>query len=225
MVISRKKAKSKAPKKRYVCAKHRKSFTLIELLVVISIIAILAAILLPALRTARDKAKQTACMNNMKQIGLAILMYADDWDDWLPSAQFANGKLWYENDSPLYPYITNLDTQLDWCPSGGPERWDRYGLNVDICYFRSWGTTRYNKLSKYTTPNRTLILNEVKFNPGESASIYCTAYYRVFAGYMASFYAYRHSGGMNVLFLDGHVEWLKVPLPTDQSFWGSDGSP
>ena len=63
----------------------RRGFTLIELLVVIAIIAILAAILFPVFAKAREKARQTSCLSNVKQLGLGLMMYAQDYDEKLPS--------------------------------------------------------------------------------------------------------------------------------------------
>jgi prepilin-type N-terminal cleavage/methylation domain-containing protein len=71
----------------------RKGFTLIELLVVIAIIAILAAILFPVFSQARDKARQTTCLSNAKQVGLAVMQYQQDYDEFYPSAQKRNGNI------------------------------------------------------------------------------------------------------------------------------------
>ena len=72
--------------------RRNRAFTLIELLVVIAIIAILAAILFPVFAQARDKARSSACLSNTKQIGTAILMYTEDYDETLP-------EYWDDNDA------------------------------------------------------------------------------------------------------------------------------
>ena len=69
--------------------RNRRGFTLIELLVVIAIIAILAAILFPVFAQAREKARQTTCLSNMKQMGTAIMMYVQDYDEVTPANRTA----------------------------------------------------------------------------------------------------------------------------------------
>ena len=100
--------------------RKRRAFTLIELLVVIAIISILASILFPVFARARENARRTSCMSNMKQMGLGIIQYVQDYDDTYPQAY------WYKNNAGdsggymqwsgmIQPYVRN--TQLFVCPS------------------------------------------------------------------------------------------------------------
>jgi prepilin-type N-terminal cleavage/methylation domain-containing protein len=94
---------------------RRRGFTLIELLVVIAIIAILAAILFPVFAQAREKARQTACLSNMKQIGLGLEMYRTDYDSYFPPSQLGPAGQLVSWPTMLYPYIKN--EQIFVCPS------------------------------------------------------------------------------------------------------------
>jgi prepilin-type N-terminal cleavage/methylation domain-containing protein/prepilin-type processing-associated H-X9-DG protein len=94
----------------------KKGFTLIELLVVIAIIAILAAILFPVFARARENARRSSCQSNLKQIGLGILQYNQDYDEKYPSSRQKHadgtGNTWY---GMIHPYTKSL--QLLRCPS------------------------------------------------------------------------------------------------------------
>src|SRR5205809_846157 len=104
----------------------KRGFTLIELLVVIAIIAILAAILFPVFAQAREKARQSSCLSNLKQIGTALMMYVQDYDEAYPCNWY--GSLWpsvpntnrYKWMDAVFPYVKN--EKVFSCPSDGGSR-------------------------------------------------------------------------------------------------------
>jgi prepilin-type N-terminal cleavage/methylation domain-containing protein len=114
---------------RYHFSKLKNGFSLIELLVVIAIIAILAALLLPALASAKEKGRQSACISNVRQQTLAVLMYAGENNDFLPPTAYndANGD---EVDWPtlLDPFL-NYVAKIHYCPSDRSSKTNSYGLN------------------------------------------------------------------------------------------------
>ncbi len=196
----------------------RRGFTLIELLVVIAIIAILAAILFPVFAKAREKARQSSCLNNVKQLVLANLQYLQDYDEvftrtWYgPNAYPGN----YQWPQAVGPYVKNW--QVFVCPShtgttivannGAPGSTLSYAFNV--AYYGGSGvagvscTPPYGRsLAQVQDPAQTLLLVDY------------TGSFEVGWQYISSqptnmnFLPLRHNDGVNVGFVDGHAKWMK----------------
>jgi len=193
----------------------RKGFTLIELLVVIAIIAILAAILFPVFSRAREKARQTNCLSNVKQIVLAELMYAQDYDETIPWNWYGvNGGTAgdYTWRSAIVPYCKNV--QLFQCPSlrmtntftGGLSDWDKnagYGMNV-----AHWNapapTPPFGQPLAAVEDAASCILTM------ESDGAYVMGWGPNETWVPTESSVRRHNDGANYGFVDGHAKWLKV---------------
>ena len=151
--------------------KRQHAFTLIELLVVIAIIAILAAVLFPVFAKAREKARQTACLSNEKQIGIALLQYTQDYDDFLPCGHdntWNTGAGWA---AQIYPYLKS--TAVFACPddSSTPTNgtgWYTISYAGNMSLFsrfgdinKSVGNATGANLSQFTSPGMTVGFLEV----------------------------------------------------------------
>ena len=212
--------------------KGRTGFTLIELLVVIAIIAILAAILFPVFAKAREKARQTSCLSNLKQIGTSIMMYAGDYDDIYPiNFQDASSGAGSAVQIPLtwpnriMPYIKN--DQIFACQSDGrPPNVDFAGcrplllsyswnanMGIDIPAYYSWLPFRMTELARVVAPAQCVMLSDDDsnwlaegwggmFNTLDSPDWGDLFYPEILRG--------RHNEGDNFMFADGHSKWVNT---------------
>ena len=194
--------------------KRSKGFTLIELLVVIAIIAILAAILFPVFARAREKARQTACLSNVKQLNLACLMYAQDYDDRLFPIFYHVLGTRYDWINLLDPYIKNQ--QIKKCPNY-PEYAYSYALNSSFGYILADGRVSgspWCPMGRITEPANTLLVGECNSaNPGHNpiVGLYWTnSVPEVFQ---------RHNDGSNMGFCDGHVKWYSAETIMSHHEW------
>jgi prepilin-type N-terminal cleavage/methylation domain-containing protein/prepilin-type processing-associated H-X9-DG protein len=218
--------------------KSKSAFTLVELLVVIGIILILAAIVLPVIAQAREKARQTVCVSNMRQLGLAFELYTIDYNDRLPAGAPGNGGVgavgsWiyiksYSYDGSasafdptrgtIYPYVTARAIYV--CPSdaAGQISGDSYSYNScltsPVPVQSGAGVIWPGKLlATFGSPSGTLLLAEEAVPTMESTTSTNDALMDMNntpAGYDSPSYSSRHQGGSNALLLDNHVKWMPL---------------
>ena len=208
--------------------KFRSGFTLIELLVVIAIIAILAAILLPVFASARENARKSSCQNNLKQIGIAIIAYCQDYDERVPYLNW-NGNVPLGQDWPaaLNPYIKSANVW--YCPDFGGGNSDALANNgnwnnnntgvppniftavpVDYAFNESAGQTNGSamNLSQCNHPASTYLV----MDKGNAMTF--TGWYDWLGRGMTSWNPQGsdvhgpHLGGKNCEFVDGHVKYF-----------------
>jgi prepilin-type N-terminal cleavage/methylation domain-containing protein/prepilin-type processing-associated H-X9-DG protein len=190
-----------------------RGFTLIELLVVIAIIAILAAILFPVFAKVREKARQTTCVSNLKQIGLGVAQYTQDYDETLPSGWYpdpsgSNG--YYSWNANIVPYIKS--SAVFACPSNShnTEAYKNGGTAhdgvtvihrsyevLDTPYSAFPGNSVAIKLAAFQTPSSTI------------GAFDATGDYPTLNENEVGNALFGHIGRPNFQFIDGHVKSLR----------------
>ena len=200
----------------------RRGFTLIELLVVIAIIAILAAILFPVFARAREKARQASCQSNLKQIGLALMMYRQDYDEmYAPKCLNRTAPdmsyYWYYL---IMPYMKN--EQILRCPSrpwsgakcgcgGGEDRPNNPSYDMPCSgtgAAASMGIIGGGRRdAEVPVPADTIYVSDIYC----SATTMSTTEGTGIVFRMRNAASLRHNDGFNAAYCDGHVKWLREP--------------
>lgn len=197
---------------------EKRGFTLIELLVVIAIIALLAAILFPVFARARENARKSSCQNNLKQIGIGIAQYVQDYDETLFRRDGMAGLNWKQ---VVQPYIKS--TQTFDCPSNTSTATSgnilaNYAINNAACQFANdgdvAGTNCTNgglqgnsptNIADIPRPSEKIIVVELRT---QGWTDFASPWWTGYPGNWTNGFA-GHLGTANFLFADGHVKSLK----------------
>lgn len=220
---------------RSIKTRARRGFTLIELLVVIAIIVVLTALLLPSLSKARLHAQATVCSSNLRQVGMAALMYANDNEQWLPAATLAGSTPGYwKLETAVYMRGKETDWNSmikDWrfgvrgpyaCPSfagvSGPCQ-NHYKNNPGLYGGLAWSNSiSYSgnaqnraRLRKFTNPYESALAGDSLDVNQYYATLESYHYNYMYLYYLGSYpvdqrIARRHQNGLNILWADMHVE-------------------
>ncbi len=214
--------------------KRKKSgFTLIEILVVIAIISILAAILFPVFARARENARRASCLSNLKQLGLGVQMYTQDYDERMPPAYQYNGApgdttQLYSWMALIMPYVKS--SQACVCPSwsndsgyseGSPDRNPPIPVSSYTAVFPVTGSVG-RLLAEFVAPAETIFgLDRKQCTAiGTCDRFYWSGNYTTVMARMmneAPANTGSHFDGNNVFFVDGHAKWLRKLAPEQLS--------
>lgn len=200
--------------------RNKKGFTLIELLVVIAIIAILAAILFPVFAKAREKARQTSCLSNVKQLMTGVMMYTQDYDEVLPWApqHWNDGQTWNTWPFQIEPYCKSWDLMA--CPSTKKGAMDYQGLHYPV-----WPTYAVTTpivtgaapipMAAVTSPASKIFLADSNHPVLGNEQGWLTASacgHWVCGNNVLTTHKWMvpHNDGLNVGYIDGHSKWVKA---------------